>query len=554
MSEPKDPNQPGAPADPAAPTPVDPGAPATGNSEPIPLVGGRQPARGPLVSPSGEPLSSVAERERAATMPNPFLATTGIIPTVDAARATGTTAPNPMLTTGTFPSIPTGPAGEPRRSRAETLFGAGGRVREFLGRWGFPLFVVLILALGRKVLLPFVFAGLIAYILAPVVRWMCERPDGVRRMPRGLAIILCYSIFLAAITGFMFLLVPRLAGDVQRIGKEAPALYRTVNEEWTPALASWLEKRFPSMRAPAPEVEATPIVADVPMPPGTAFTVTPLPDGRLAVQLTPGGVEVKATSQGRYHVLSNEQPPEAATIEEKVRAMAAKAMAGMESQLADLVRFGQRVVGALIKGVFTFFLVLMIGAFMLIDMEKVHAFLRSLFPPNVRGDYDVIIAGIDRGLSGVIRGQLVICLVNGILTYVGLLIFDIKYALVLAVVAAVLSLIPIFGALLSTIPIVLAALVSSDTGIDVARGIFITLWIIGIHFLEANLLNPKIIGTAAKIHPVLVIFSLILGEHSFGLVGALLAVPVASIVQVLFLYFRKKAWRGEPSGPVVAAP
>ena len=48
----------------------------------------------------------------------------------------------------------------------------------------------------------------------------------------------------------------------------------------------------------------------------------------------------------------------------------------------------------------------------------------------------MIIAGIDRGLSGVIRGQLLICLINGILTYIGLLIFDVKYALILAVIAA----------------------------------------------------------------------------------------------------------------------
>ncbi len=63
--------------------------------------------------------------------------------------------------------------------------------------------------------------------------------------------------------------------------------------------------------------------------------------------------------------------------------------------------------------------------------------------------------------------------------------------------------------------------------------------------MEGNILNPKIIGTAAKIHPVLVIFALIVGEHSYGLVGALLAVPVASIIQVLFLFFRSKAWKTE---------
>jgi Predicted permease len=195
----------------------------------------------------------------------------------------------------------------------------------------------------------------------------------------------------------------------------------------------------------------------------------------------------------------------------------------------------------------------MIGAFILIDLDKVHAFMRSLFPANVRDDYDIIIAGIDRGLSGVIRGQLVICVINASFTYVGLLIFGVKYQFILAIVAGLMSLIPIFGSILSSVPIVIVALVSGDSGIDVFRGIAMVLWVIGIHFIEANLLNPKIIGTAAKIHPVLVIFALFLGEYSYGLVGALLAVPILSAIQVVFMYFYRKRWKDAPrpqTGPM----
>jgi predicted PurR-regulated permease PerM len=226
--------------------------------------------------------------------------------------------------------------------------------------------------------------------------------------------------------------------------------------------------------------------------------------------------------------------------------MARDGLARLETHIGGVFRFGQAVITSLIRGVFTFFLVLMIAAFILLDLEKIHAFARGLVPTVYRDDYDVIVAGIDRGLSGVIRGQLMICLVNGVLTYIGLVIFEVKYSLILAVVAAVLSLIPIFGSILSTIPIVVAALVSSEAGVDLAKAVLILAWIVGIHLLEANLLNPKIIGTAARIHPVLVIFALVVGEHSYGLTGALLAVPVASIVQVLFIFFRNKAWRDPP--------
>lgn len=454
-------------------------------------------------------------------------------------------------------SLQTGPIAAP--SSSSDPFRPNGPVRRVLRRWGFPVFVLLVLYLGRRVLLPFVFAALVAYILAPVIRWMAERKDGSRRMPRGLAIIVCYLVFISAIVGFFVLFTPRLYKDLARIGQEAPALYQKANEQWIPSVAQKLEKRFPSLTANKFEPEVAPLVPDVPKPPGTAFVITPLPDGTYAVQVAPTGILLKPEAQGGgFRVLPAEQPAEAQSLEERLRGYLGKALSGLQSQVDDLFRFGQAVVTALVKGIFTFFLVLMIGAFILIDMEKVHAFMRSLFPPSVRDDYDVIIAGIDRGLSGVIRGQLLICLINGIFTYIGLIIFDVKYPLILAFIAAMMSLIPIFGSILSTVPIVLAALVSGDEGLDIARGVVMIAWIVGIHFIEANFLNPKIIGTAAKIHPVLVIFSLILGEKSFGLIGALFAVPVLSIVSVLFLFFYRKAWKDgrtvQHSGAVPTLP
>jgi predicted PurR-regulated permease PerM len=108
--------------------------------------------------------------------------------------------------------------------------------------------------------------------------------------------------------------------------------------------------------------------------------------------------------------------------------------------------------------------------------------------------------------------------------------------LLLAGVACVMSLVPIFGSVLSSIPIVAVALVSSG-GFDLVQGAYVLGWILLIHFIEANLLNPKIMGDAARIHPVVVVFALIAGEHTYGLVGALFAVPVASIIQTFFVYF-----------------
>jgi predicted PurR-regulated permease PerM len=79
-------------------------------------------------------------------------------------------------------------------------------------------------------------------------------------------------------------------------------------------------------------------------------------------------------------------------------------------------------------------------------------------------------------------------------------------------------------------------------------------WILGIHQLEANLLNPKIIGDAAKLHPVLVVMSLVAGEHFYGLAGALLAVPALSLAQSIFNHFRFELFELELVAPDAGEP
>ncbi|MBI4512335.1 MAG: AI-2E family transporter [Deltaproteobacteria bacterium] len=354
---------------------------------------------------------------------------------------------------------------------------------------------------------------------------------------------------------FFAAFLPRLSGDFARLGREAPKLWARVNDEWTPQAARWLERRFPSLAPPYGQADDTspPVVPPaLPNPSGTVLTVLPLPGGTYAVAIPAEGIEVERVGEGRF-VLKPPEEGHRKQLEDVLRERITKAALGLEGQLSELLRFGHALVSGVVTLIMKFVLVLMVAAFILIDMSRIHSLARGVIPARHRGDYDHIVVGIDRGLNGVIRGQLLICLVNGLLTYAGLLIFHVKYGLLLAVVAGVMSLIPIFGSILSSIPIVGIALVSGPEGIDLIRGIAVLGWILGIHFIEANFLNPNIIGTAAKMHPVLVIFSLIAGEHTYGLVGALLAVPVASIIQTLFVYFRSRAWKADASVPGVAA-
>lgn len=200
----------------------------------------------------------------------------------------------------------------------------------------------------------------------------------------------------------------------------------------------------------------------------------------------------------------------------------------------EIVAFGQRTIFRILGSTYELILVLMLTAFIVIDRRKISEFFASLPPPHQRGRYETLMSYVDRGLAGVIRGQLLICVVNGFLTWLGLTIFGIPYATGLAAVAAVFSLIPVFGTIASSIPIVLVAF---STG-GLPAGLIALAWISFIHLLEANLFNPLIMGTNAEMHPVLIIFALLAGEHSFGVWGALLAVPTASIIQSSFKYYR----------------
>jgi predicted PurR-regulated permease PerM len=218
------------------------------------------------------------------------------------------------------------------------------------------------------------------------------------------------------------------------------------------------------------------------------------------------------------------------TVREIVSAQAKGLGEGVPQKITGWTR---TAITRLALGIYQFILILMLTAFLVLDRKRIARFFGSLPPPAYADEYATLIRYVDRGLAGVIRGQLVICAVNGLLTYVGLLLLGVKGPALLGLLAGILSLIPIFGTILSSVPIVLIAATDS-----IEKGIFALAWIVFIHLLEANLLNPLIMGSHAQMHPVIIVFALLAGEHYFGVWGALLAVPTMSIIQSCFQFYR----------------
>lgn len=431
-----------------------------------------------------------------------------------------------------------------RRARGETFFGW---LRNTARLWGFIAFILLIVVVFRQVVLPFLLALLVTYVLAPVLGWLCRRRIAGRTLPRFVWLIGLYVVLLGLLGLFFTLFVPRVTQDFKRVASEAPQLAKKVRESWVPAVESWIERNFHEKvrHEKVRPAEVAPKAAV--MPP--RFRYKTLPDGRIEVEASQLRLELRQTGDKRWVIQVPQSQKEEGQSD--VRRYLATLLSGSEMKMSRVLTVGQHVVGGVLKMITTFILVLMISAFLLLDTQRILTWAGTLVPRSYRDDYDNVVLMIDRALGGAIRGQLLICLVNGVLTAIGLLLIGVKYAFLLSLLAAVMSLIPIFGSILSSIPIVIVALVSGAQGVEVLRGVLVLAWIIGIHLVEANLLNPKIIGTAAKIHPVVVIFAVVAGERTYGAVGALLAVPIMSAVQAMFVYVRAKV-RGELdlSGPV----
>ena len=422
---------------------------------------------------------------------------------------------------GSFPTLRTGRAGW----------------RRFMRMWGFGLFLLLVVIFFRHVILPFVFAILIAFLLAPAVTRLSRLRIGKRHLPRGASVLICYAVLLSALGLFFMLLVPKLASDVERLFSNLPTYRERFEKEWAPRIGEWVEKTFPEQKRPA---EALPPPDPMGVPPGTHVVVTPLPNTKYAITIE-SPIQIEKRDDGHYTIRPSSVDAPRPRVADRIRALPSILAQKWSSYVDELLGLGQWLVLGILDFFKTLVVVLMVAAFLLIDVDRVHGFMRSLVPREYRVHYDNILTGVSRGLTGVLRGQLVICLINGSLTYLGLLIFGVKYSLLLGLLAGIFSLIPIFGTILSSIPIVAIAMVSGEDGMDLGKGGIILGWILMIHFIEANFLNPRILGSSAKMHPVVVIFALIAGEHTYGLVGALLGVPAASIIQTLFLYLRDRA-------------
>jgi predicted PurR-regulated permease PerM len=201
--------------------------------------------------------------------------------------------------------------------------------------------------------------------------------------------------------------------------------------------------------------------------------------------------------------------------------------------VASIEGFAGRVVPlltGLVGAVLDVVLVAVISIYLLAGGARVSDWLRRNMPEQQQGRMSFLLDILQRIVGGYIRGQLLLCGIIGLLVGVGMQVIGVPFALLLGVLAFVLEFIPVLGTLVSGALCILLALTKGWL-----FAVIVLVYFVVVHVLEGDVLGPRIVGKTIGLHPVVSLAALIAGAELFGIAGALLASPVAGVLQALLI-------------------
>lgn len=180
----------------------------------------------------------------------------------------------------------------------------------------------------------------------------------------------------------------------------------------------------------------------------------------------------------------------------------------------------------------TLFGILFVGITLLVDADRLRRKATTAFPERYHDDLDQLWTELGASMSRYLGGLIAVALIQAVLITVGLLVLGVPYALLLGVWVAITSVIPYVGAWLGAIPAIILALLGSP--IDAA---WVVLLYFAVNVFEGNFLTPRIQGDAVRVHPVLVLLTVVAVGSLFGILGVVLAVPMLAVGRVFFDFF-----------------
>lgn len=294
-----------------------------------------------------------------------------------------------------------------------------------------------------------------------------------RGVPRGIAPILVYLLLIALLVAFLLLLLPVLLEQGTTIFSQLSDYYNDL--------------RLLMVRSPSE------LIRD------------------LGVRLSPF-----------FNVEDLMQTPEPAAPPpgDIVEAPAAETVDAVGRLFTYLRQFG--------RGLFFVFASTLLSFYWVLEGDRAVRSLLLLAPVARRENLRDLFGAVEGRLGGFLLGQALLCVVVGVLALVAYLLIGLPNALVLALIAGVLEAVPTLGPILGAIP---ALLVASTVAPDKIVWVLVATFVI--QMLENNLLVPRVMDRSVGVHPLLTLLAMATLSSLMGLIGALLAVPLAAIFQLL---------------------
>lgn len=225
-----------------------------------------------------------------------------------------------------------------------------------------------------------------------------------------------------------------------------------------------------------------------------------------------------------------------ATLGQQLETLASQ-LIGLLSQAIVVVQVALGIVGGAFNAVFT----LILALYMTADSRRIMRYLISFLPVDRHAQAERVVWRIGQRLGGWVRGQLLLSAIIGLLTLIGLSVIGVRYAVLLALIAAVGEAIPMVGPIISAVPAVVIAFIYSPVQGLLTLGLYVL-----VQQLENHLIVPRVMSRAVSLHPLAVLLALLAGGELMGIAGAILAVPITAALAVIVDEIRHER-RDQPS-------
>lgn len=193
------------------------------------------------------------------------------------------------------------------------------------------------------------------------------------------------------------------------------------------------------------------------------------------------------------------------------------------------------IITSTFSGAFVAITTMVISLYFSLEKPKIIDGLAGFFSKSRVEEIKDFFHEIDSQLGNWIRGEMILMTIIGLMTFLGLIILKVPYALPLAIIAGLLEIVPNIGPIFSAVPAIAVAFLTFGWPVTIA----VTVLYLAVQQLENNLIVPKIMRTNVNINPLVSILGILIGAKLFGVIGALLAVPIFIVLRTVFITWKK---------------